>query len=98
MDRQLRALATSLLVRQRLTGLLCKENAADLERLTEYVESGQLTPVVDRTCRLEQVPDAMREPRGRPGRGQDRGQDLRPQFASAGTAIAHFRPRGSYWR
>lgn len=61
MDRQLRALATSLVVRQRLTGLLCKENAADLERLTQYVESGQLTPVVDRSCPLEQVPDAMRD-------------------------------------
>jgi NADPH:quinone reductase-like Zn-dependent oxidoreductase len=60
MDRQLRALAVSMVVRQRLTGFLCKENAADLERLTQLIEAGKVTPSVDRAYQLDQVPEAMR--------------------------------------
>jgi NADPH:quinone reductase-like Zn-dependent oxidoreductase len=60
MDRQLRALTVSLFVGQRLTGLLCKENAADLERLTKLIEAGALTPSIDRTYPLAEVADAMR--------------------------------------
>ena len=59
-DRQLRALALSLLVRQRLTMVVPKEHYADLERLTELIEAGALTPSVDRTYPLEQAADAMR--------------------------------------
>jgi NADPH:quinone reductase-like Zn-dependent oxidoreductase len=60
MDRQLRALALSVFVRQRLTGMLCQERAADLERLTELIESGRLTPRVDRSYPLDRLPEAMR--------------------------------------
>ncbi|HEY2079811.1 MAG TPA: NAD(P)-dependent alcohol dehydrogenase [Streptosporangiaceae bacterium] len=60
MDRQLRARVLSMFVRQRLTSVMCKERAADLERLTELIESGKLTPSVDRTYPLDQVPQAMR--------------------------------------
>jgi NADPH:quinone reductase-like Zn-dependent oxidoreductase len=60
MGRQLRARALSLLVRQRLTTVMCKERSADLERLTEHIEGGKLTPSVDRTYPLDQVPQAMR--------------------------------------
>jgi NADPH:quinone reductase-like Zn-dependent oxidoreductase len=60
MGRQLRALALSLFVRQRLTTVLCKERSADLERLTELIEAGKLTPSVERTYPLDQVPQAMR--------------------------------------
>jgi NADPH:quinone reductase-like Zn-dependent oxidoreductase len=60
MGRQLRARALSLLVRQRLTTVLCKERSADLERLTELIEAGKLMPSVDRTYPLDQVPQAMR--------------------------------------
>jgi NADPH:quinone reductase-like Zn-dependent oxidoreductase len=60
MDRQLRALALSMVVRQRLTGLLCKENSTDLERLAELIETGTVTPSVDRTYPLDRVPEAMR--------------------------------------
>jgi NADPH:quinone reductase-like Zn-dependent oxidoreductase len=60
MDRQLRALALSLFVRQRLTSCLCRERSADLERLTELIEAGKVTPSVDRSYPLDQVPDAMR--------------------------------------
>ena len=60
MGRQLRARALSLFVRQRLTTVMCKERSADLERLTEHIEGGNLTPSVDRTYPLDQVPQAMR--------------------------------------
>jgi len=59
-DRQLRALALSLLVRQRLTMVVPKEHYADLERLTELIEAGALTPSIDRTYPLELAVDAMR--------------------------------------
>lgn len=60
MDRQLRALALSPFLRQRLTMFICKERAADLENLTDLIEAGTLTPTVDRTYSLNQVPEAMR--------------------------------------
>jgi NADPH:quinone reductase-like Zn-dependent oxidoreductase len=60
MDRQLRARALSMVVRQRLTGLLCRENATDLQRLTDLIEAGKVIPSIDRTYPLAQVPDAMR--------------------------------------
>jgi NADPH:quinone reductase-like Zn-dependent oxidoreductase len=61
MGRQLRALALSPLVRQRLTMKVPKESQADLERLVELIGAGELTPAVDRTYPLEQAPDAMRQ-------------------------------------
>jgi NADPH:quinone reductase-like Zn-dependent oxidoreductase len=60
MGRQLRARALSLFVRQRLTTVLCKERSADLERLTELIDAGELTPCVDRTYPLDEVAEAMR--------------------------------------
>jgi NADPH:quinone reductase-like Zn-dependent oxidoreductase len=60
MDRQLRALVLSPFIRQRLTMVMGKENAADLEHLCGLIEAGTLTPVIDRTFTLAQVPDAMR--------------------------------------
>jgi NADPH:quinone reductase-like Zn-dependent oxidoreductase len=60
MDRQLGALALSPFISQRLTMLMGKENAADLEYLCGVIEAGTLTPVIDRTYTLDQVPDAMR--------------------------------------
>ena len=60
MDRQLRSVALSLFVRQRLTTVMCKERSADLKRLTELIEAGKLMPSVDRAYPLDQVPEAMR--------------------------------------
>jgi NADPH:quinone reductase-like Zn-dependent oxidoreductase len=60
MGRQLRARALSLFVSQRLTTVLCKERSADLERLTELIDGGKLTPSVDRSYPLDQVADAIR--------------------------------------
>jgi NADPH:quinone reductase-like Zn-dependent oxidoreductase len=60
MNRQLRALTLSPFVGQRLTMLTPKEHASVLERLTELIEAGKVTPSVDRTYPLDRVPEAMR--------------------------------------
>jgi NADPH:quinone reductase-like Zn-dependent oxidoreductase len=39
---------------------LARERAADYEKLTRLIESGQLTPNLDRSYPLEQAADAMR--------------------------------------
>jgi len=58
--RQLRALVLSPFVRQRLTTFISKEQSVDLERLTELVEAGELTPITDKTYPLNRAPEAMR--------------------------------------
>jgi NADPH:quinone reductase-like Zn-dependent oxidoreductase len=60
MNRQLRALALSPFVRQRLTMFIAKQRSSDLERLTELIEAGEVTPSIDRTYPLDRVPEAMR--------------------------------------
>jgi NADPH:quinone reductase-like Zn-dependent oxidoreductase len=57
--RQIRALVLSLFVGQRLTMLASKERHTDLEALSPLLENGQVTPVIDRTYTLAEVPDAM---------------------------------------
>jgi len=59
-ERQLRARVLSTFVRQRLTMVLCQERSSDLERLTAVIESGNVTPSIDRTYPLADVPEAMR--------------------------------------
>jgi NADPH:quinone reductase-like Zn-dependent oxidoreductase len=59
-NRQLRAVALTPFVRQRLTSFMCKERSSDLERLTDLIEAGKVTPTIDRTYPLEGVPEAMR--------------------------------------
>jgi NADPH:quinone reductase-like Zn-dependent oxidoreductase len=59
-DRTIRAMLLSPFVRQRLAPLASSENAADLRVLTRLVESGQVTPVVDRTFPLEEAAAAIR--------------------------------------
>lgn len=58
--RSLRAPLVSLFVRQRLAMLASKERGSDLERLAEHLEAGAVTPSIDRTYPLDQVPQAMR--------------------------------------
>jgi NADPH:quinone reductase-like Zn-dependent oxidoreductase len=69
-DRQLRAVALSPFVRQRLTMKTPKEHYADLERLAELIEAGELTPIVDRTYPLHQAGDAMRHLEAGQARGK----------------------------
>lgn len=59
-DRQLRAPLVSMFTGQRLRGLVAKERAEDLEALTRLIESGAVTPVIDRTYPLADAPDAIR--------------------------------------
>jgi NADPH:quinone reductase-like Zn-dependent oxidoreductase len=40
--------------------LASKERASDLEALRAFIEAGQVTPIVDKTYPLAEVPDAMR--------------------------------------
>ncbi len=58
--RQLRAIALSPFVRQRLTMMISKENHADLEALTELIDAGLVVPSIGETYPLERVPEAMR--------------------------------------
>ena len=60
MGRQLRAAILSLFVRQRLVMHSTKERASDLLPLTELIEAGTVTPSLERTYSLDQVPDALR--------------------------------------
>jgi NADPH:quinone reductase-like Zn-dependent oxidoreductase len=59
-DRQLRAMALSPFVRQRLTTFLNKEHFAGLERLAELADEGRLVPVIERTYPLDETASAMR--------------------------------------
>jgi NADPH:quinone reductase-like Zn-dependent oxidoreductase len=59
-DRTIRAMLLSPFVGHRLTPLASSENAADLIVLTELIESGKVTPVVDRTYPLEETAAAIR--------------------------------------
>ncbi|MFD5098465.1 NAD(P)-dependent alcohol dehydrogenase [Streptomyces albidochromogenes] len=60
--RQLRALLLSPFTGQRLRGLAVMNlRHGDLDTLREFIEAGSLTPVVDRTCPLAEVPRAIDE-------------------------------------
>jgi NADPH:quinone reductase-like Zn-dependent oxidoreductase len=70
-DRNLRAVALSRLVGQRLRMLSSKPGQADLQVLRELIEAGKLTPVVGRTYPLGEVPEAIRQMvEGRGGGGK----------------------------
>ena len=60
MNRQLRALALSPFLRQRLTMFIAKQRFGDLERLTNLIEAGQVTPSIDRVYPLEDAAEAIR--------------------------------------
>jgi NADPH:quinone reductase-like Zn-dependent oxidoreductase len=60
MSRQLRAVALSPFISQRLTMQVPRENYQDLEQLITFIEAGTVTPSIDRTYPLEQAPEAMR--------------------------------------
>jgi NADPH:quinone reductase-like Zn-dependent oxidoreductase len=59
-DRQLRAMMLSPLVGQKLGTFVNKENHEDLLVLGELIESGKVTPIIDRTYPLSEVPEAIR--------------------------------------
>jgi NADPH:quinone reductase-like Zn-dependent oxidoreductase len=58
--RSLQALVVSPFVGHTLRPLSSKPNQPDLQFLKELIESGKLTPVIDKTYPLSEVPDAIR--------------------------------------
>jgi NADPH:quinone reductase-like Zn-dependent oxidoreductase len=58
--RLLTPILLSPFVRHNLRRYLSKPNHADLRLLKDFVESGKLTPVIDRTFRLSDIPAALR--------------------------------------
>jgi NADPH:quinone reductase-like Zn-dependent oxidoreductase len=59
-DRQIRARLLSPFVGQKPDTSICSENAQDLIVLTELIESGTVTPVIDRAYPLAETPAAIR--------------------------------------
>jgi NADPH:quinone reductase-like Zn-dependent oxidoreductase len=59
-DRQIRALMLSPFVSQKLATFVSSENHEDMIILKELIESGKVTPVIDRTYPLSEVPEAIR--------------------------------------
>jgi len=59
-DRNIKAIALSPFVSQKLVSFLMKPSGEDLEFLKELIEDGKVTPVIDRTYPLSEVPEAIR--------------------------------------
>lgn len=57
---QLRGSFVSPFVRQRLTMMVAKERAADLDRLSALTEDGRIAPALERTYPLQHAPAALR--------------------------------------
>ena len=53
-------LVMSRFVSQKMTTFTAKENKEDLVVLKELIEAGKVTPVIDRTYPLSEVPGAIR--------------------------------------
>src|SRR5213079_957397 len=58
--RQLRAAVLSPFLQQKLGTFISKERKQDLEELRRLLEAGTISPVVDRTFPLDEVPEAIR--------------------------------------
>jgi NADPH:quinone reductase-like Zn-dependent oxidoreductase len=46
-------------VEQKLITFICTQNHKDLIALTELIEAGKITPVIDRTYPLSEAPKAI---------------------------------------
>ena len=65
-----RAPARSLFASQTLRPFMSKERSEDLVVLKELVEAGKVTPVIERTYPLSEVPEAIRHMRDGHARGK----------------------------
>jgi NADPH:quinone reductase-like Zn-dependent oxidoreductase len=70
LGRQTKALLLSPFVPQRMRVFIVRHNGEDLAVLKELVETGQVTPVIDRRYTLSEVPEALRSQ----GEGHSRGK------------------------
>ena len=68
--RQLGALMLSPFTRQRLTMYISRHRQADLETLSQLIETGQVAPLIGRTYPLARVPEAMRDLQAGRARGK----------------------------
>lgn len=59
-SRTLKGLLLSPFVGQRLRAYVASANKEDLETLTGLIESGEVTPVIDRTMEFAEIPEALR--------------------------------------
>jgi NADPH:quinone reductase-like Zn-dependent oxidoreductase len=59
-DRQLRASMLSPFVSQKLGTFVAKANAEKLVVLKQLIEAGKVTPVIEKTYALSEVPEAIR--------------------------------------
>jgi NADPH:quinone reductase-like Zn-dependent oxidoreductase len=58
-DRQVRAMIVSPFVSQKLGSFICRENHEDLLVLSELVEAGKVSPLIDRTYALSETAKAI---------------------------------------
>ncbi len=68
--RQIKVLSSSPFVRQRMRIFITRHTKEDLVVLKELVESGKVTPIIDRRYQLSEVPEALRYQ----GEGHSRGK------------------------
>ena len=59
-DRIIKALVLSPFVSQKMASFTIRPNKEDLQLLKQLIEVGTLTPVIDRTYSLSEVPEAIR--------------------------------------
>lgn len=59
-ERQGAGAALSLFGNRRLTGLMCRENGKELERITAMIDAGEVVPRIDSRYPLADVAEAMR--------------------------------------
>jgi NADPH:quinone reductase-like Zn-dependent oxidoreductase len=69
-DRMLSAMVSSPFLSQRLTTWVAKLNKADLVTLADLMQSGKVTPVIDRTYALADTAEAVRHLEGGHTRGK----------------------------
>lgn len=60
MDRALRALVLSPFISQKMGMMISEMSYADLGVLRDLMQEGKVTPVIDRTYKLREVPEAIR--------------------------------------
>jgi NADPH:quinone reductase-like Zn-dependent oxidoreductase len=59
-SRMITSTLQSIFVSQKPISILAKMNQADLLVMNDLLSSGRVKPVIDRRCRLDEVPDAIR--------------------------------------